>query len=453
MICYLCGHEAGRADICPACGTDLHIFQKVIRVSNSYYNDGLKKAEVRNLSGAIISLKECLKFNKYHIDARNLLGLIYYEIGETVAALSEWVISRNYQSQDNRATFYLDKIQKNQSQLNTINQTIKKYNQALQYCRQDSRDLAVIQLKKVLSLNPNLIKGYQLLSLLYIEDGKYELAKKTLRAAGKIDTDNTTTLRYLKEVNARLKESTPKKKDSVSDDLISYQSGNETIIMPKRFKESSLGSTVLSIVIGLVVGAAVTAWLFIPQVKKQAVNDANQQMLSANDTISSNNQTISELEKEVERLQSELDSVEDNTDEVQAEFDVYEDLLHACSLYIAGDITGAGTAIADIDAEILSSSGQEIYQSIKASVDEVYIQERYTEGTAFYNASDYENAAVALQEVADSDIDYDSGMCAYNLAQSYRKIGKTDLAIPYYQYILDNYPGTKRAKTAKNYVK
>jgi tetratricopeptide (TPR) repeat protein len=452
MICYLCGNEAGKADRCPSCGADLHIFQKVIRVSNSYYNDGLKKAEVRNLSGAIISLRKCLKFNKYHIDARNLLGLIYYETGETVSALSEWVISRNYRSQDNRATLYLENVRKNQSQLNAINQTIKKYNQALQYCRQDSRDLAVIQLKKVLSLNPNLVKGHQLLALLYIQDGKYELAKKTLREAGKIDTDNTTTLRYLKEVNARLRENTPKKKNPVNDDLISYQSGNETIIMPKRFKESSLGSTILSIVIGLVIGAAVTAWLFIPQVKRQAVSDANQQMLSANDTISTNNQTISELEKQVEQLQAQIDSVEDNSEEVQEEFDAYEDLLKACSLYIAGDITGAGTSIADIDSEILSSNGKEIYQSIKASVDEVYIEERYAEGTAFYNAADYENAAAALQEVADSDIDYDKGMCAYNLAQSYRKIGQTELALPYYQYILDNYPGTKRAKTAKNYV-
>jgi tetratricopeptide (TPR) repeat protein len=428
------------------------MFQKVLRISNAYYNDGLRKAEVRNLSGAIISLKECLKFNKYHTNARNLLGLVYYETGETVSALSEWVISRNYQPEDNRAAIYLENIRKNQLQLNAINQTIKKYNQALLYCKQDSRDLAVIQLKKVLSLNPNLVKGHQLLALLYIEDGKYELAKKSLRAAGKIDTDNTTTLRYLKEVNARLRENTPKKKDTVNDDLISYQSGNETIIMPKRFKESSLGSTILSIVIGLVLGAAVTAWLFVPQVRQQAVSDANQQILNANDTISTNNQTISELEAEIEQLQTQLDSVEDNSDEIQAQTDAYEKLLKACSLYISGDITGAGSQIADINKDDLSKSAKKVYKKVKAAVNEVYIEQRYSEGTAFYNASDFENAAAALQEVADSDIDYDSGNCAYYLAQSYRKIGETELAVPYYQYIIDNYPNTKRAKTAAGYV-
>ena len=76
----------------------------------------------------------------------------------------------------------------------------------MHYCKQDSRDLAIIQLKKVLSLNPKLVKAHQLLALLYLQDNKLELAKKTLRNAGKIDTNNTTTLRYLREVNARLKE-------------------------------------------------------------------------------------------------------------------------------------------------------------------------------------------------------------------------------------------------------
>ena len=88
MICYRCGMEAGNARHCPSCGADLEVFHRVIRISNSYYNIGLEQASVRNLSSAVISLKNSLKFNKYNIDARNLLGLVYCEMGETVAAVS-----------------------------------------------------------------------------------------------------------------------------------------------------------------------------------------------------------------------------------------------------------------------------------------------------------------------------------------------------------------------------
>ena len=203
MYCFSCGVNVKNQEVCPNCGAGLHIMQKAVRLSNAYYNDGLAKASVRNLSGALVSLKTSLRFYKYNIDARNLLGLVLYEMGETVDALSEWVISKNYQPKENLASRYLDEIQSNRSNLETLNQTIKKYNQALLYCKSDSRDLATIQLKKVLSMNPKMVKAHQLLALLYIQEEKYELAKKTLRNAGKIDTDNTTTLRYLKEVNAR----------------------------------------------------------------------------------------------------------------------------------------------------------------------------------------------------------------------------------------------------------
>ena len=167
MECYNCGAKLGKDNVCPNCGTNVRIYKKIMMASNAYYNDALEKAGVRNLSGAIWSLKESLRFNKMNIDARNLLGLIYFEMGEVVAALTEWVISKNYRPKENIASRYLDEIQNNQSRLETINQTIKKYNQALLYCKQDSRDLAIIQLKKVLSLNPKLVQGHQLLPLLY----------------------------------------------------------------------------------------------------------------------------------------------------------------------------------------------------------------------------------------------------------------------------------------------
>ena len=222
MRCYNCGAELGKEDNCQNCGTNVKVYKKILMASNAYYNDALEKAGVRDLSGAIESLKISLRFNKLNIDARNLLGLIYYEMGEVVAALTEWVISKNYQPKDNLASRYLDEVQKNQARLDSVNQTIKKYNQALLYCKQNSRDLAIIQLKKVLSLNPKLVSGHQLLALLYIQEGRYDLAKKSLRNAGKIDANNTVTLRYLKEANAALREQNPSKKQK-NDELIGLQ--------------------------------------------------------------------------------------------------------------------------------------------------------------------------------------------------------------------------------------
>ena len=133
-------------DFCTSCGADVSLYKKIMYISNRFYNDGLEKANVRDLTGAIASLRQSLKFNKNNVAARNLLGLVYFEMGEVVAALSEWVISKNQQPKKNIADDYINMIQTNPTRLDTINQTIKKYNQALTYCHQDSLDLAVIQI-------------------------------------------------------------------------------------------------------------------------------------------------------------------------------------------------------------------------------------------------------------------------------------------------------------------
>ncbi|MDD6633523.1 MAG: tetratricopeptide repeat protein [Agathobacter sp.] len=451
MICYRCGGDAGRNDICPHCNADIKIFQKVERASNSYYNDGLQKAQVRNLSGAIISLRQALKLYKYNTQARNLLGLVYYEMGEVVDALSEWVISANYKPEDNLAINYLREIKENRSQLDAVNQTIKKYNQALLYCRQDSRDLAIIQLKKVLSLNPKLVKGHQLLALLYMQEKQPEKAKRALRDAGRIDTDNTTTLRYLKEVNRQLKEKGKDNKPK-NDDLISYQSGNETIIMPKRFRESSLGGTLGYILIGLIVGVAATVFLIVPGVKSKIKEDAKNSLLDANDTISNNAITISDLERQIEDLQNQIDESESKDSEEKAKTAAYEDLLNAYVAYTSEDTVSAGSYLEKIDSSMLSGQALETYNTINDSVSATYLEDLYNEAYGYYTAYDYENAAKSFQKIVDQDESYRDGSAAYYLAQSYRKLEKMEDAKKYYQYILDNYPGTEKANTAANYV-
>mgnify|MGYP000122695847 FL=1 len=96
MKCMVCQAVLTASDYCPKCGSYIKAQKKAGALSNLYYNQGLEKAQIRDLSGAVTCLKRSLKMNKLNIQARNLLGLVYYETGEVVAALSEWVISKNY---------------------------------------------------------------------------------------------------------------------------------------------------------------------------------------------------------------------------------------------------------------------------------------------------------------------------------------------------------------------
>ena len=70
MICYNCGCRLTEHDFCTGCGADVGNYKKIIAASNRFYNDGLEKASVRDLSGAIVSLRQSLKFNKNNIEAK-----------------------------------------------------------------------------------------------------------------------------------------------------------------------------------------------------------------------------------------------------------------------------------------------------------------------------------------------------------------------------------------------
>lgn len=451
MRCYNCGAQLDQGEQCPNCGADVRIYKKIMKASNAYYNDGLARAGVRDLSGAVDSLKRSLRFNKMNIDARNLLGLIYFEMGEVVDALTEWVISKNYQPRDNAASRYLDEIQNNQARLDTINQTIKKYNQALLYCKQESRDLAIIQLKKVISLNPKMVKGHQLLALLYIQDGKYDLAKKELRCAGKIDANNTITLRYLKEANIGLREAKPNRKNK-NDDLISYQSGNDTIIQPAHFKETSVAGTIINIIIGIVVGVAITGFLIVPGMRHNIQNEAKQEVKEANDTISTKNQTISELEAQIESLTQDAEDAQTNEESMESKASSYEQLLLAYSKYVESDMEAAGNALTNVNVEYLDENSKAIYDTMNEQVNAEYVETLYQEAYEAYSSQNYTDAAADFQKIADIDEAYQDGNTIYYLAQSYRKLEDTENAKIYYQKVVDLYPGTERASIAQNYL-
>lgn len=451
MICYKCGAQLDSSESCPNCGTKIKLYKKIIMASNAYYNAGLEKASVRDLSGAIDSLKMSLRFNKRNTDARNLLGLVYCEMGEVVAALTEWVISKNYQPKDNRASFYLDEIQQNKGKLEAVNQTIKKYNQALLYCKQNSRDLAIIQLKKVLSLNPKLVVGHQLLALLYIQEKKYELAKKTLRNAGKIDVNNKVTLRYLKEANLGLREQNSNKKQK-SDELVSYQSGNETIIQPKYLKDTSAFGTIVNMIIGIVIGVAITGFLVVPGVRRSAQEDANKAVLDANNIISSKNQSIASLEADIEELAGQITNMQIAGEDVTSQVNSYDQLLQAYICNENGDVDAAGTALGMVQQEHLSEAALQVYNTINGKVNEEYLDILYKDGYNAYSSEDYEAAIEHLLKAVEIDISYQNGNALYYLAQAYRKSGDLESAKPYYQKFVELFPNTERAATAARYA-
>lgn len=462
MKCYNCGCRLSEHDFCTNCGADVSLYKRILRVSNLYYNEGLEKAGVRDLTGAVTSLRQSLKFNKNNIEARNLLGLVYFEMGEVVAALSEWVISKNFRPQKNIADDYIDMIQNNATRLDTINQTIKKYNQALVYCAQDSKDLAIIQLKKVLSLNPKFIRAHQLLALLYIDAEQWDKAKRELTKCCKIDTNNTLTLRYLKEVEEMLLPDDPGKGSikRKNEESVRYQSDNEMIIQPLYVKEPKNNglNTLFNVGIGLVLGIASMFFLILPasvtaeREKAQAqVRDIGEQLDIKTAAIATMQQQLNDLTEDNQTLHNELDAYvgEDGT------LQIIDRLLQAASEYLQTKDAQATAGYLDmiateVNLDETTEGFRNLYNTLLAQIGPELSVTYFNSGSAAYRDGDYEKAITDLVKAVNYNAE--NGDALFMLGDAYRQNGQKLEAIDTYKKVIELLPGTQRAGRAQNHI-
>ena len=460
MICPNCNvNMSDKRKRCERCGTDVTIYKKVLRASNLYYNNGLAKVKVRDLSGAIIALRKSLDLNKLNTNARNLLGLVYYEMGETVAALSEWVISKHFQPDENDADEYIDKLQSNLTKLDSLNQAIKRYNTALGLAKQKSDDLAIIQLKKVVSLNANFIRAYQLLALLLIKTGDKERARKYLLRANKIDVSNTTTLKYLRELDvssAKDIEANPEAEQGKMGSIMpisSYREDKPNII------------AYVNIIVGIVIGLAVMAILVIPTIKKNQSSEDK-------DDFGDNGYTIAQIQDKdntIKQLQGEKDELESQMSQLQSQIDtlnhnkVTEEetiLLNAARLYIAElikpentrDFTAVSDLLADItEGQLETDQANQLFTLLKNETFPSAAKTHYENGHNQYSQGNYQAALSELQMALKYDpLDVNA---IYFMARSYHRLNDRDNAITYYNKVITQFPDSNRVPDAKKFLK
>lgn len=480
MYCFKCGCELNKTDHCPNCGADVGTYKKIIYTSNYLYNDGLQKAQVRDLSGAILSLKNSLWFNKDNLDARNLLGLIYYEIGETVAALSEWVISKNINDErlhrkQNLGAEYLAQVQASKQTMENLDSSIERYNHALECCYTDNLDVAVLQLKKVLSVNPRYLRARQLLALLYIENKQYKRADKELQRCLLLDVNNTTTLRYRKEVLSKLqpegasqagaqnamhkanvrtvktaatgadaqaprgRNGKPKKPKVGS--VIKYTADNETIIQPVNARNPGVDgfgipSWIYGGVIGLLVGAAMVAFVIMPTRIQSIRTDAQKQIREISSQSDGKDSQITDLQSQVEQLNADLKDLQEEQEKntVSGGENKADVLMESAALYVEDSVkvADAAKALAKIDPETategMSDAYTKLYNDLYPLLRAEILQTFADSGITAYEAStpDYAAAAEDLETANKFENQDQTGQTwakrQYYLANSYYQL-------------------------------
>lgn len=361
VLCPHCGAQVRKNGYCSECYLPLSMLKKAQNTSNYYYNIGYDRASARDLSGAIESLLQALRYNKRNVQARNLLGLIYYEMGEAVQAMAEWVMSINYQPENNLAAKYLKELKKDPARLESVDQLARKFNMAIQYAHSEDYDLAILQLKSALSDNPHFVKGYLLLALLYIGTDNYEKARVTLRRVLKIDKANSLAVHYLREMGDTEENIIEMRKQNVDNDGLLDDDYLEEIVVtedgraPKKIEKKNVFQEIkakkdtsvvrtgqfgqvslakysgLYMLLGLVFGVLLFSFFILPGQKKKLRVENEQLIKTYSEELAGKNSTIDSLSAEVDSLNKQIETLENGAAQAGENLPDYSNVVSGMS--------------------------------------------------------------------------------------------------------------------------
>jgi len=423
------------------------------QIANSYYNLGLEKAKRRDLTGAAEALKRALRFNKFHTDARNLLGLIYDEVGEAGAAMVQWVLSLNLQEQDNVAAEYLREVQGRRSYLEAADQATKKFNQALIYAQNDNEDLAVLLLMRMLSEFPHYIKAQLLLALLYMLHEDFTKAGRCLYQVLKVDKFNPLAQRYM----AIVKENTGRaeiEKRKIKNAFSHRQMQDDDIIIPPSYRENTGWQTVLNILTGLAMGVAVIFFLVMPT-NREALNvEHNQELQLYMEQLNQRSITIDDLNRRMTEAEQAKQTAEQNLENLLNDnggvLKQYQTLIQILDAYRQKDLRTAAFLYTQMDVSVLNDetiqdtltwlAGEmtaDGWQVLQQMGDEALARQ---DGTA--SAIDYYQRSLQLKS--------DNPQVIYQIGLIYMSLEDTDTANQYFGDVIMNYPNSEYAAAAQD---
>lgn len=421
------------------------------RIANGYYNQGLEKAKIRDLSGAAECLKKSLHFHKYQTEARNLLGLIYYEMGETAESLVQWIISLNLQPADNRAEEYIRRIQGKLGRLDAESQNIRKYNQSLALAKAGNDDLAILQLNRVVEINPHFVKAHLVLAILYMRRGDYTKAGKSLYKVLQIDKSHPKALWYMSIAKAHTGRAEVERK-KLNNAFSHRQMQDDDIILPPTYKETTGWITIINIMVGLALGAAVIWFLVMPAMERQLNHLHNEEMTKVLEQVNQKSLALSALEEEKAAMEAErndamtnLQAMEENEQGVVLQ---YQRLVQILKAYEAQDMNTVAAVYSDMDTSLITDQQSvAVVEEIRNYMETEGFQVLANLGNAARDGGNQEEALSYYQKSL--NIKGDNPQVIYDMALIYQAREERDQANELFGQVIMNFPNTDLASLAK----
>ena len=404
MQCPSCNHsfDFDFGSNCPKCNVDIILYKRVVKLSEKLYNQGLKKLQEADFTHGIEILTKCVTINKNSIIARNLLGLALFEVGKIGEAIKHWVISSSFETEDNLAESYLERVNKNSRMLEKYNDAIATYNNALAHIKSKSDDLAIIQLKKSIENNPRFVDALNLLALCYLIQNDKDRALSLVDKVLAIDVKNPQALNYYSVLNAgknkplRIASNTSKFLPVQPSTTGPYKNMN----MPDKKNSGFHIGGILLFVVGAACAIAIMYFLMYPAIQRNHENELAALERQQTHYEEVHREQIDALAIEKDEMQSVINDRDETIAALlsDAELQGRINLIHqAYRFYQDDQLRDAVDVLTDLDTTSIPFDIRNIMDMVLNNAYPRLAIMYYNDGIAAFNANDFYKALVDLE--------------------------------------------------------
>lgn len=337
---------------------------------------------------------------------------------------------------------------------------IQLFNKALEDIKSGNEDIAIIQLKKAISLYPSFFEAMNLLGICYYAAGKEDAARSAFKQVIDADDSGLKAMQYLNKIDGLVEQTDSgsvnnKRKSSKSSkgSRSSKEGGLFSEWVAKGLKAEDNSIYGLKYIAGILIGVLIMGliWYMVPTNKSLFTITKEENIIKDPEL---ENQ-INQLNSRIEKLEQDLDNKKEENLKLMESFGVYKDWV--ARLKQAEEIYNEGKYIEAAEL-MMNQQGTAVPDDLKGTYDSLWDQIRlkaanqyYNDGNKTYNGNTARDIGVyrtALEqyETAIALIDADSvtykAALYYQAGKAAARCNELEKAVELFEYVADEFPNS-----------
>jgi tetratricopeptide (TPR) repeat protein len=358
-------------------------------------------------------------------------------------------------------------VQKDEKVPDNVRNSIFLYNKAIESLRSGSEDIAIIELRKAVSMNPNFNEALNLLGLCYSYTGDMEKASEVFSRVVSAEPNSAYAIDYMQrfgikeatttatksrqlvktiekqpgEPLKRIRNKKPEKAERPKKTIKSFIIGNN--------KNKGILITTAKIGAGFAVGFLLSAIIYasIPEPEPVQLPPKEDEIKAAVSEVTIEFEAkYAELEKKYEAVQKDKENAVKQADYYKAAVRIYE----IESLVSKKDYESAADMLLLMKTIEFSDGEKEKFDDLYKKVMPLAAKSAYDTGYKQYNQRKYQDSIKSFEKIQIYDANYSKMNAAlYYMGRCYQVQHDSRTALALFQQLVNNYPESWYTRNAR----